>query len=129
MKRGSSASEASPFSEAECVFPDQPFDDAMRKTAGIFLSSLKVNVASMALALKDLNWLDTGHRAHSIKGSAWCFGFGRLAELAAELEAIAKEQTDPVEAAAILAAIQEIVPRIEAGLKSSGVALTHSHHP
>ncbi len=105
--------------------PSQPVisliadDEAVRLTFGVFLEHMKKRVSDLDKSISQKDWGEVLKSAHKIKGSAGCYGFPQLSDLAQLLETeIQSEDKDPTRIQNAMQDIHLMVLRIELGLKA-----------
>ena len=89
---------------------------AMRQLVGLMRGHLPGRLAAISAAVEADDALALGAAAHGLRGSLSNFTIGESWVLAGELEAAAREG-DLVVAAALAAALQDAVTRVDAELK------------
>ena len=81
--------------------PEAPFklarlsEDELATMGRDYLSKLRLDLAGMAASLNDRDFVSLQTLAHSLKGSAGCFGFSDLTQMGKALEAYAKASDVP----------------------------------
>lgn len=88
------------------------YDPGLRDLLELFTATLPQRLENMEQMAEKGDWENLRRQAHQLKGAAGSYGFTPLSVLAANLEAAARQRSDPEHIRQLLTQLREVAGRI-----------------